>query len=541
MDRLLSSKLQGENSPRTILRVIKKLESKRATEHGPYTGGPTASSGGPHCITSTIIANSIAAKVPRAAIAPNFITPIYPGLKPGQARIIPVSSTSSSLPPIVGAEFSASIAAAQSAIQGSALAPTTTVSYSSAANKITAAIENRIKELNPGGETWKVLPLTSEQKIKDLFTILFSDRSINSTYIDHKKDIIKWSIVQLYKSALRHIHIVNNWDSPLIKPSQNLLQFWEGLKRVSSHTKRVKQPVDATTVIETCRAAEIIISSVQEFKKFPSPTELALVRRACELVIGFFGVRRNQEVLHVKVEHVDFSHLDYTKIFVPQSKRDQLSKGHTTIIPSIPKLGFASPTKIVKAWIQFRKSFLLRKGIQDLEFLFIRIQGRESGLGKILSPDSLTKDLKKALTDTGTPPLKETIYSLRKGGAAFYCAADPAARATAHFLADWSTTSMLDLIYAPITPAELAQISVPQAIRGVDLWLVRFALTTINRSVVQFKSTTNVARNIFTILQHSIVAAPKQRVRQLAPDLFNNFNLCLASDPRIKELAVYAA
>ena len=435
-------------------------------------------------------------------------------------------------------------------IQTQAIAKSTTNTYNSFHNSISSEIQyyvNHTIKAAPRGD-WEVLPLDSAEKIKLVFTILTTANEVRHKYVDYSNPAkrVKYSTIRGYRAALRHLHIVNNLESPIISVDPYLYSFFEGIKKSCSHSKKDKKPVNIDQVLRiSCSALEDIKILRNQFtgcfKNLPAQkiniaASLAAVRRAAVVVCGFFGIRRNSETLHLKVS--DFSDCkSHYIVNVTLAKNDQLSKGHKTVIPHILSTPGYSPYLIVKAWIIFRKAYVdhITPPVSH-DFLFVNVDGAVRSRGNIISSDTLSKDIRKAITAVDPNILQGDILSLRAGGSRFYCNANPATRSLARFLGGWVTTpDQLDACYAPVQAEDIAHTVIATASKGVNLWILEAELLRITNHTF-YENKVLIHDLSFTRVNLFIQSSNPSTTYNISPLLFDNAEALAKRDPRFSGL-----
>ena len=322
----------------------------------------------------------------------------------------------------------------------------TSNTYNSFHNNISKEIEHFLNvtiKASKNNRLFTVFPLDTEDKIRLVFVSLITANDVRTKYIDQQDpdSRIKYSTVRGYRAAIRHLHILNNIATPLTNPSLSLCQFFEGIKKSCSHTTQSKTPALFSHVVGYAKLAyqqiKHINNSVDKHTTNQSLTvpitTLAIIRRAAILCVGFFGVRRNSETLHLKISDVQDQKSHFV-IKVRSAKNDQLALGHKTIVPHIATLIGTSPYLTLQYWIKVRKAFLKNIKKSDQEYLFINVDGGKRSKGHIISSDTLSKDIKLAVTSVDGSIDQKTQLSLRSGGSQFYCKANPGARSTARHL-----------------------------------------------------------------------------------------------------------
>ena len=445
---------------------------------------------------------------------------------------------------------------ASSSLQSQSVAASTSKTYFSVFHTISSEIEAYINvtlQASPKKD-WTVFPVDTEEKTRLVFTILTTAIQVRTKYLDlseHEKRV-KYSTVRSYRAALRHFHIVNSINSPLIQPSQFLSSWFEGLKRSCSHNKSSKVPVTINQVILFLRTVSEDIKALKNdmsynlalreniqkstgisaVSKKSNPQNLANVRRAAAIVCGFFGVRRNSETLHLQTH--DFSDKkSYYAIKVTFAKNDQYGSGHTTIVPHIPSLEEISPYNIIKAWLIIRKGFLQQLESKKLhQFVFVNIDGNSKSIGNIVSNDTFVKDIKKSIAKVDKDYNSSTNLSLRSGGAQFYTNTDPNKRHLARFLGGWKVSpDQLDQTYAPIQADQVASQIISLSIKGIKLWILETELINIHNNTFGL-SKTDIKNISFERVAKFLVVADYNQVYKHTPLIFDHVKELESKDSR---------
>ena len=478
----------------------------------------------------------------------SLVVPQYPKGNKSTSKLQPLS-----IP--VTADWFQGLEIVKSAIQNNSVAPPTFVSYTSLLSNNCMRIEQeynaqltakaRSAGVAPPSVPWRTLPLDTEDKIKTVFAVFLGSPKVHASYLD--KDCpngpkVRYSSFQSLKSAFRLYHIVNNIPTPLTNPSAHLAQWLKGIKNSTSHSTRSKFPISESITFNYLRKAYDVIqryhtSDLSDKALISDSAGLAIIRRAAILSVGYFGVRRNSETHIIKTTDLDDRKL-YHILKINFAKNDQQGKGHITIIPSIAALQ-AHPYIILYCWLKLRSLFLSYHQIVDSGFVFINIDGSLlKSKGRLISADTLTKDIKNIVTTmVPTFDTKNTI-SLRKGGSQFYCAADPSKRSTAHYLGGWKTgSSLLDSTYSPISPEELAAVTITQSHQGAAIWLVQTQLSKLERTFSDKGSTSSAPLTAFNNAAKYHKFLNITQLRTLAPSISRNFAEAARRDHRLSVLS----
>ena len=314
-----------------------------------------------------------------------------------------------------------------------------------------------------------VLPCTSKTQFFAIFTSV-KDAFPARLGVGHSvgQKVAKWSQVKAVYAALAYWHTAQGVPSVIHAWDDQLRAFWEGLKRQCSHDTRVKEPLaisDVESLLQNGAKAAVQVNTPQVpvWEKVRVP--LLALRLAAEIAIAFFAVRRNAEVVALRLGEVFLPEgLSDWCIKVVKAKNDQLGKGHRAWVPHIPSWGDASPACIIQSWIKARTGLLVsldRTGhlsgapvdtvddVSPRDILFPGLARNKWGLQ--VTPQALTNDLSKFVKAgegaSFTP-------SPRKGGAKFYLTHD-LGRDEVQSQGGWRSKRSLDDVYGVIGNDEL--------------------------------------------------------------------------------------
>ena len=292
----------------------------------------------------------------------------------------------------------------------------------------------------------------------------------------------------MLKASIMATVAINNATSVFSNPSPTFSKFWTGLKNSCSHASKEKLVVSFHLIIKTCMAAS------NASKKHPlSQEDLSTIRRAAMMCIGFFGIRRNAEVINLKKNSVRTTS-NFTLIHVPTSKNDKLSLGHNAIIPKLARFQTGCPVAAINRWTDEAELFL-----EDAKIpydgdtpLFFNLSGKN--LGKQISVDTHRKDISRGYKAVySSNPGK--VLSLRKGGAHLFASHNH--RNVSKQQGAWRSQSVLDGTYAKISDHEFSNIMRTILNNVYEQWMCENGLKRIESFFSSGKDFSKLAPGVF--------------------------------------------
>ena len=345
------------------------------------------------------------------------------------------------------------------------IAPSTQNSYASIYDSIIIKKTLPVLKYDP-------FPFDNEVTVKIIFTLLLSCSQINNTYINKEDGKLRWSNVLMLKAAIMATVALNNAISVFTSPTPAFSKFWTGLKNSCSHATKEKIVVSFHLVISACIAAH------NASKSHPlSQEDYSTIRRAAMMAIGFFGIRRNAEVINLTKGCIRTT-ANFTIIHVPSSKNDKLSLGHNAIIPKLQRFQSGCPVTAINRWADEAELFLEDALIpySDASPFFFNLSGKN--IGKQISVDTHRKDVSKAykLVYASNPG---KVLSLRRGGAHLFASHNH--RNVSKQQGAWRSQSVLDGTYAKISDAEFSNIMRTILNTVYEKWMVENGLQRVER------------------------------------------------------------
>jgi hypothetical protein len=355
--------------------------------------------------------------------------------------------------------------------------------------------------------TASLLPMDALWKVVMVFTMLVEKQEIAPKSWTQRPDkpdghlAIRWSVLSSLRAALLYYHKANGVSSALDKEDPEFGDFWRGLKTKAVHLVKSKTPTryewldDMFLDWEKCCvqfrqfAGKVVtrkapITSIthsllnpDECLAVPQPpmvsipgwfwngpsevNQLVALRRKALAAIGFLGVRRNAEIQALLIKHlIPASEAEGFWVYVACAKNDRYGTGNRTFIPRIVEAGHGDPYVIICTYLLAYAhwgEYMLDLDPDCLPAwrdrpLFSKLKGKDAGAP--LADRSVREDIEAGLRSSAHEP---ELPSHRKGGAGFYSKAGGVDRQIAYLLGGWAMTDMLNQIYAPVTPEELAR------------------------------------------------------------------------------------
>ena len=351
-------------------------------------------------------------------------------------------------------------------------------------------------------------PFQNELVVKAIFTLLLGCPQVNETYVNKTDGKLRWSNVMTLKSAIMATCSLNNQWTVFSFPSPGFEKFWKGLRNSCSHSKKEKIVVPFGMVYSAC------VHAYRASLLNPITKEaLHTIRTAAVMVIGFYGIRRNAEVIDLKRGNIT-SVTTHMSILIEKAKNDTIALGHTAVIPYVKHLGVGCPVKTVNLWVDESELYMEKNGFtyNRNSPLFFNITGKNV-FGK-MSVDSHRKDIAKSY-QKHFQKLPGAVLSLRRGGASLF--ADLNHRNVSKTQGGWKSTSILDGTYAKISDPEMANIMKNVLVTAFDIWSMENSLQRIESSTVKGSHFKLLSPGVFLRLYNNRMCIPRRRFVDLAP------------------------
>ena len=386
------------------------------------------------------------------------------------------------------------------------IAPSTQNSYASIYDSII------IKKIVPVLK-YDPFPFDNEVIVKIIFTLLLSCSQINSTYINKEDGKLRWTNVLMLKASIMATVALTNAISVFTSPTPAFSKFWTGLKNSCSHATKEKIVVSFHLVISACIAAN------NASKNHPlSQEDYSSIRRAAMMVIGYFGIRRNAEVISLTKGDIRTT-ANFTIIHIPSSKNDKLSMGHNAIIPKLLRFKSGCPVTAINRWADEAELFLEDALIayDDSSPFFFNLSGKN--IGKSISVDTHRKEVSKAYKNVyASNPGK--VLSLRRGGADLFASHNH--RNVSKQQGAWRSQSVLDGTYAKISDAEFSNIMRTILNTVYEKWMVENGLQRVEKFFNTKKDFGNLAPGVFANIFACRHTVDFHKYMELAPNFISS-------------------
>lgn len=196
---------------------------------------------------------------------------------------------------------------------------------------------------------------------------------------------------------------------------------------------------------------QIIMDAEDDEWTPPLKKAMCMVRDSVFAVVGYFAVRRSDELEGLKFEDIGDMATDI-HFTIAQSKTDQYGFGANCVIPDVPELGNENPAHLFRLYLEARKAMGTKKVTPGC-YLFpafptaTRPESDASPHLPRMTKDMAASGLKKVYKEAlGASALEgKTTVSVRSGGAKFYSL--NGADETAVHQGGWKSAKMLKIVY----------------------------------------------------------------------------------------------